>query len=95
MLLDHVHEGLEQPYCNLISTLIIVTVTWEIALGLEAERETGLITDGTLILILVTLSLASSLAMRSRNRSMVFELTINLFCLLILVIVNFIFLLIC
>ena len=45
MLLDHVHEGLEQPYCNLISTLIIVTVTWEVALGLEAERETGLITN--------------------------------------------------
>ena len=45
MLLDHVHEGLEQPYCNLISTLIIVTVTWEVALGLEAERETSLITD--------------------------------------------------
>ena len=52
MLLDHVHEGLEQPYCNLISTLIIVTVTWEIALGLEAERETGLITDDVYLGIL-------------------------------------------
>ena len=52
MLLDHVHEGLEQPYCNLISTLIIVTVTWEVTLGLEAERETGLITDDVYLGIL-------------------------------------------
>ena len=33
----------------------------------------------------------SSLAIRSRKLSMVFVLTINLFCLLVLVIVNFIF----
>ena len=52
MLLDHIHEGLEQPYCNLISTLIIVTITWEVALGLEAKRETGLITDDVYLGIL-------------------------------------------
>ena len=41
--------------------------------------------SGTLILILVSVRLVSSLDMRSRYGSTVFELTINLFCLLILV----------
>src|SRR5574344_1073396 len=45
MLLNHLDEGLEQPYCYLVSTFIIITVTGEITLCLEVDRETCLITD--------------------------------------------------
>ena len=47
-----IKECTKKPYTNLIGTLIIVTVTWEVALGLEAERETGLITDDVYLGIL-------------------------------------------
>lgn len=52
ILLDHVHEGLQKPYCNLVGTLIIVTITWEVALGLETEWETCLITNNIHLSIL-------------------------------------------
>ncbi len=45
VLLHHSEEGLEQPYRNLVGTLVVVAVAWEVALGLELQRESGLVAE--------------------------------------------------
>ena len=44
VLANHIHKGLQQPYSDVISTIIVVTITWEVALSLKLDRETCLIT---------------------------------------------------
>ena len=43
VLADHVHEGLQQPDCNLVSTLVVVAIAGEVALGLVADGESVLV----------------------------------------------------
>ena len=45
MLLDLVKEGLQKPYCNIICSVIIIAVSWEISLGLVINNNTSLVTN--------------------------------------------------
>ena len=44
-LVQFVHEFLQKPYSNLICTVIIVTVSWEVSLNLEVCCKTIFVTD--------------------------------------------------
>ena len=44
-LIQFVHEFLQQPDCDLICTIIIITVSWEVSLDLEVCCDTVFVTD--------------------------------------------------
>ena len=52
VLLDLLHEGLQQPYSEFISSGIIVTVLREVAFDLEVYSTTLVITDNLNLSIL-------------------------------------------
>ena len=41
MLLDLSDESLEQPLCNLVCAVVILSVAWEVALNLEVISHVG------------------------------------------------------
>ena len=46
MLGDLLHEGLEQPHCDLVRALVVVAVLGEVALDLVVDNNTLLVADG-------------------------------------------------
>ena len=46
MLFDLVKECLQKPYSDVICSVIIVTISWEVSLGNIIDYDTGLITNG-------------------------------------------------
>ncbi len=51
-LLDHLEECIEKPYCDIISSIVVIAIAWEVALNLVVNSDASLISDNLNLCIL-------------------------------------------